>query len=67
MIPTDKIQDFFFMDNDEEEKEYGASTKVPNFSMHGDIVKQKSKDKVCTYTPLNIVSIGKQVQTNTRF
>lgn len=44
MIPTDKIGDFFFMDNDEEEKEYGVSSKVPNFNLSGDILKTKTKE-----------------------
>jgi hypothetical protein len=42
VIPADRIQDFFFMDNDEEQKEYGFSSKL----LSADILNDTKKAKV---------------------
>jgi hypothetical protein len=46
LIPTDKIQDFFFMNDEEEQEEYGFSTKKATIAISGNILKEKQKDEV---------------------
>lgn len=48
MIPSDKIQDFFFMGDEEEMKEYGFSSKQASIALSGNILKEKTKDEVGT-------------------
>jgi hypothetical protein len=47
VIPNEKIGDFFFMDADDEEKEFGHDpTGAVRFSMANNLEKEKGKDKV---------------------
>ena len=39
-IPADKMNEFFFMDSDEEQQKYGAQAKVP-MSMMGTLKSSK--------------------------
>lgn len=65
VIPTDKIQDFFFMDDDEEMKEYGAQSAQPGFNMSSSILKDKGDKKVLLAFHLtSCASIEEQVQAD---
>lgn len=46
MIPSDKLDKFFFMDDEEERKEYGQSyTKMANATLSANqLIKEKSKE-----------------------
>lgn len=44
-VPAEQMQDFFFMDTDEEQEKYGASTKIPD-ALSGGIVKEAKNEKV---------------------
>ena len=66
MIPTDKIHDFFFMDDDEEQKEYGANpgAKMAAATLSANqMIKDQAKDKV---GPPCLTAAGPQVQANSR-
>ncbi|CDW74667.1 UNKNOWN [Stylonychia lemnae] len=45
LIPTEKIQDFFFMDDEEEQEQYGFSSKKASIAISGNILKEKAKDE----------------------
>eukprot|EP00347_Sterkiella_histriomuscorum_P021443 403333957 len=49
LIPSDKIQDFFFLDDEEEQKEYGFSSKQVTIALSGNILKEKAKDEAGKY------------------
>lgn len=40
------------MDQDDEEKEFGTSTNIPDFKISGNIFKEKQKEKVNTFNIL---------------
>ena len=42
-VPAAQMNDFFFMDADEEQEKYGASTKIPDAMMTGGIMKEANK------------------------
>ena len=44
-VPADQLNDFFFMDQDEEQEKYGASTKIPD-ALSGNVLKDASQQKV---------------------
>lgn len=44
-IPHDKMQSFFFMDSDEEQRNYGATTKS-SMALTNTVLKNASKQKV---------------------
>lgn len=44
-VPMDQINEFFFMDKDEEMEKYGASTKIPD-ALSGNVIKDASQQKV---------------------
>lgn len=46
MIPTEKLQDFFFMNEDEEVDNYGFSSTKAAIAISGNILKDKNKDEV---------------------
>ena len=44
-VPAEQMNDFFFMDADEEEEKYGASSKIPE-ALSGGIMKEAKEHKV---------------------
>jgi len=38
-VPADQMNEFFFMDADEEQERYGATTKIPT-ALSGNIMKE---------------------------
>ena len=48
LIPQDKLQDFFFLDEDEEQDKYGHNSKQVAIALSGSILKEKAKDEVST-------------------
>ena len=38
-VPAEQMNEFFFMDNDEEQEKYGASTKIPT-ALSGNLMKE---------------------------
>jgi hypothetical protein len=38
-VPADQMNEFFFMDADEEQERYGATTKIPS-ALSGNIMKE---------------------------
>lgn len=51
MIPNDRLQDFFFMDDDEEQKEYGHSAgKFAAATLSANqLIKDKAKDQASKF------------------
>ena len=45
-IPADQMNDFFFMNEDEEKEKYGQTTKVPESLISGNIQKQVKVNQV---------------------
>jgi hypothetical protein len=45
VIDAEKMNDFFFMDSDQEMENYGASTKA-SVALSGNILKQTNQEKV---------------------
>ena len=45
-VQAEDMNNFFFMDQDEEQEKYGATTKVPDTLMTGNILKEASQQKV---------------------
>jgi len=44
-VPAQEMNDFFFMDQDEEQEKYGATTNIPD-ALSGNVVKDASQNKV---------------------
>ena len=44
-VPADQMNQFFFMDTDEEQEAYGATTKAPK-GLTGNIAKEEGQQKV---------------------
>ena len=63
-VPADQMKEFFFMDTDEEEEKYGASTKGPASLMTGNVAKEAKDLKVSWWCEINGVFIGQQTQAN---
>jgi len=53
-VPAQEMGDFFFMDADEEQEKYGATTKVPSTLLTGNVVKEANSQKVSSLPPLNL-------------
>ena len=51
MIPQDKLHEFFFMDDDEEQKEFGQSSlKIANATLSANqIIKDKAKEQALKF------------------
>lgn len=45
-IPAEQMNEFFFMNEDEEKEKYGQTTKVPDSLISGQIQKQVKVNKV---------------------
>ena len=45
-VPRDKMGSFFFMDSDEEQRVYGATTKS-SMALTNTVIKNAAKQKVC--------------------
>jgi len=46
VIPSDRLQDFFFMDDEEEQKEYGQSNPFAKATLSANqLVKDKAKEQ----------------------
>lgn len=59
MIPTDKLQDFFFMNDADEVENYGFSSTKAAIALSGNLLKDKPKDEVSTiYLHIRVKSIS---------
>ena len=69
-VPAEKMNEFFFMDNDEEQQNYGATTNIPD-ALNKNVLKDASQAKVSTCRPtaslsclIKVVHAGQQAETD---
>ena len=52
-VDAGDVNDFFFMDTDEEQEKYGASTKVPQALLSSNVAKEVQTEKVSIFGVFN--------------
>ena len=61
-VDAGDVNDFFFMDTDEEQEKYGASTKVPQALLSSNVAKEVQTEKVSIFGVFNPLQANKVKQ-----